>query len=42
MLNKPRSSKVVARKASSLLRHSASKKVKSVAGGALGNRRKYA
>ena len=42
MLNKPRSSKVVARKASVLLRRSTSSKAKSVAGGALGNRRKYA
>jgi len=39
--NKPRTSKIVAKKAASLLKHSANKKVKSVAGGALGNRRRY-
>lgn len=40
MVNKPRSSKNIAKKASSLLRKSNSSKVKSVAGSALSNRRK--
>jgi len=39
--NKPRTSKAVASKAASLLKHSKSSKVKSVAGDALGNRRRY-
>ena len=39
--NKPRTSSGVAKKAASLLKHSSSKNIKSVAGGALGNRRRF-